>query len=175
MLVILIGISALVYMSPGKREIAGWGLVGIVVLLMLFAGYAVYKKYGIPGARSPNLGWFWKTALAVLVLIITVYGVRRFYFLTPTTTMAGRAVTDDAIFDVTAKKETWSEVYHFPPTGRVSIRALSPSGRFAIKKQDGAIYSFTPEKSDVVPGVIASASVMAIGEQEEKIHIRLYH
>ena len=86
--------------------------------------------------------------------------------------LRGRLPATDTVFTIVANKE-WTQTYHFPPAMTVEYRAMSPTGRIAMRTQD-AIYTFTPEKSDVVPGVVVEAIFMALGESPENIRIRLY-
>src|SRR3989344_5574329 len=90
----------------------------------------------------------------------------------PKLAMFSRSRGGEVIYIVKAGKE-WTETYHFPPAMTVEWRALNQKGRFAMRTQD-ATYTFTPEKSDVVAGVVAEARFMALGESPENIRIRLY-
>lgn len=73
---------------------------------------------------------------------------------------------------VTATKE-WSRKFCFPPAMIVDWRATNPNGRFKMKTQFGE-YSFTPETSNEVKGIVAEASFMTLGENPEEIRIRLH-
>lgn len=76
-------------------------------------------------------------------------------------------------YTVHAEPKKWTGNYRFPVGMMVDINAESLEGRFAIKTRSGT-YSFTPEKSDAVPGAIPFAQFLALGDSPEQIHVRIY-
>lgn len=150
-----------------------WRMVGLVAVVLVVVVLITWllrnparRDYAGRAARS---GWFWWPVATLITLVLIVVAIRYFTRPAPGTTIA-IATT----FTVVAEKEKWTETYHFPPAMTVEWRAMNPNGHFAMKTQDGTIYNFTPEKSDVIVGVVAEASFMALGESSENIRIRLY-
>jgi hypothetical protein len=79
---------------------------------------------------------------------------------------------------VTAEKDKWSKTYFFPPNMMVDYRAINEGYRYKMRVKRGnrvSEYTFTPEKSDVVPGIVPQAQFMAIGDRPEEILLSVYH
>lgn len=115
-------------------------------------------------------------SFALWVLLLATIGIGAYRHFPRTAGQVPSAMAPDstAISIITAEAGKWSKIYHFPPGMMVEWRALDPEAHYCMKIQTGVTYCYSPEKSEKVAGVVASASFIGKRELPEKIRIRLY-